>query len=347
MSKRVKIGSLSIGGKNPVRIKGMLKTPHHDVKGLIKEAKGLEKEGAEAIRVAVREKGDVKVVKLLRKHISLPLVADVHFQASLALSAIDEGFEGIRLNPVNICKKKEVKEIARAAKSAGISIRVGVNSGGFKRKFSSPKALAGQMVKEVEAYLKVLEGENFSDIMVSLKGSDVLSTIAANELFSKRHNYPLHLGITATGPFLEGVAKSSLGLGNLLYQGLGDIIRVSLTAPSFWEIRVAKYLLGALDLRHFGPEIISCPTCSRCEVDLVGIVDRFKQTLEKEGIKDHLRIAIMGCVVNGPGEAYQADIGVAFGRRKAVIFKKDKILGQSSEEKIVADLIKEVRRTWM
>ncbi len=346
MSKIVKIGNLGVGGKNPVRIKGMLKTPTKNTKDLIKEAKTLEKEGAEAIRVAVRERGDASVAKLLKKHIDTPLVADVHFHANLALMSIDQGFEGIRLNPLNISKRKEVKEIARAAKASGVSIRVGVNSGGFKRKFSSPKALGLGMVKAVETYLKVLETENFFDIMVSLKGSDVLSTIAANELFSKRHNYPLHLGITATGPFLEGVAKSSLGLGNLLYQGLGDVIRVSLTAPSFWEIRVAKYILQALSLRKFGPEIISCPTCSRCEVDLVGIVDKFKQALEKEKIKQPVRIAIMGCVVNGPGEACQADIGVAFGKKKAVIFKKDKILGQSGDKKVVADLIKEVRQRW-
>ena len=346
MSKRVKIGDLGVGGKNPVRIKGMLKTPTKNTKDFIKEAKALEKEGAEAIRVAVREKKDALVAKLLKKHIRAPLVADVHFHANLALMSIDQGFDGIRLNPLNINKKKEVKEIAKAAKAAGISIRVGINSGGFKRRFSSPKALGFQMVKEVETYLKVLEAENFFDIMVSLKGSDVLSTIAANKLFSKRHNYPLHLGITATGPFLEGVVKSSLGLGSLLHQRVGDIIRVSLTAPSFWEIRVAKYILQALNLRQFGPEIISCPTCSRCEVDLVSIVDKFKEALEKEKIKQPARIAIMGCVVNGPGEAYQADIGVAFGKKKAVIFKKDKILGQSSDKKIVADLIKEVRQRW-
>jgi len=211
----------------------MLKTPIRNTKDLIKEAKTLEKEGAEAIRVAVREEKDALVAKLLKKHIQTPLVADVHFHAKLALSSIDQGFDSIRLNPLNIRKTKEVREIAKAAKKAGISIRVGINSGGFKRKFSSPKAFGQQMVKEAEAYLKLLEVENFFDIMVSLKGSDVLSTSAANELFSKKHDYPLHLGITATGPFIGGITKSSLGLGNLLYQGIGDVIRVSLTAPSF------------------------------------------------------------------------------------------------------------------
>lgn len=345
-SREVRIGSLKAGGNNPVRIKGMIKTPVKFTGDFIKEAKALEKEGAEAIRVAVREEKDAASAELLKKHVDIPLVADVHFHANLALKAIDRGFDCIRLNPLNIKKKKEIREIARAVKACGISIRVGVNSGGFRRKFSSPESLGLQMVKEAEACLKVLEGESLFDIMVSLKGSDVLSTIAANRLFSRRNKYPLHLGVTATGPFLEGVAKSSLGLGTLLYQGIGDLIRVSLTAPSFWEIRVAKYILQALGLRKFGPEIISCPTCSRCEVNLVSIVDKFQEVLGKEKIKRPVRIAIMGCVVNGPGEAYQADIGAAFGKKTAVIFEKDKILARSDEKKIITDLIKIVRQRW-
>ncbi|MBU1367132.1 MAG: flavodoxin-dependent (E)-4-hydroxy-3-methylbut-2-enyl-diphosphate synthase, partial [Candidatus Omnitrophica bacterium] len=224
-----------------------------------------------------------------------------------------------------------------------VSIRVGVNSGGFKKQFSSPQSLARQMVKKTESYLKVLEGEGFSDIMVSLKGSDVLSTVIANRIFSQRFDYPVHLGITASGPFLQGVIKSSLGLGILLSEGIGSIIRVSLTAPSFWEVRAAKDILQFLNLRKFGPEIISCPTCSRCEVNLINVVGRFERELEKTNFNKPLRIALMGCIVNGPGEAKQADIGAAFGKRKAVIFRKDKILGYSNEKNIVNDLLREVR----
>ena len=347
MTKQVKIGKLAIGGRNPVRIKGMLKSSIDEPRRLIQEAKTLEKEGAEAIRVALRRREDAGVSKLLKKHISLPIVADIHFHPQLALLAIEQGFEGIRLNPLNIPKKKDVRQIAHLAKKNGVSIRVGVNSGGFKKSFSSYKGLAQAMAKKALDYVAVLEGVNFFDIMVSIKGSDVASTIAANEILTKKCNYPLHLGVTAAGPFSEGITKSALGLGNLLHEGIGDVIRVSLTAPSFWEIRIAKCILQSLDLRRFGPEIISCPTCSRCEVDLVDIVDRFKKNLKGLSLKKPLRIAIMGCVVNGPGEAYQADIGVAFGKNKAVIFKKDKILGQSNDKKIVADLIKEVRRIWM
>ena len=343
MSKIVRIGNLEVGGKNPVRIKGMLKSPLADTKKVIGEAKRLEIEGVEAIRIAVKEEKDVKIAAILKKHISLPLAADVHFHPFLALRCIKEGFDQIRLNPLNIAKRSEVRKIAQEAKRNNVSIRVGVNSGGFKKQFSSPQSLARQMVKKTEDYLKVLEGEGFSDIMVSLKGSDVLSTVIANRIFSQRFDYPLHLGITASGPFLQGVIKSSLGLGMLLSEGIGNIIRVSLTASSFWEVRAAKYILQFLNLRKFGPEIISCPTCSRCEVNLINVVGRFERELEKTNFNKPLRIALMGCIVNGPGEAKQADIGAAFGKRKAVIFRKDKILGYSNEKNIVNDLLREVR----
>jgi len=338
----VKIGNLKIGGKHPVRIKGMLKSPARDTRSLIREAKRLEKEGAEAIRVAVRQKQDAKLSALLKKHVSIPLVGDIHFHPQLARLAIAAGFDGIRLNPLNISRKEEVRKIARAAQQRGVSIRVGVNSGGFRKKFSAPLDLAREMVKVALGYLRTLEQEGLFDIMVSLKGSDVLSTLIANRLLAKKCNYPLHLGVTATGPFLEGLVKSSVGLGSLLSEGIGNVIRVSLTAPSFWEIRAARHILQALDIRRFGPEIISCPTCSRCEVDLASIVDKFKKGLQEKKFTAPRRIAIMGCVVNGPGEACQADIGAAFGKRKAVIFKQDKVLRQSCEKEIVGDLISEL-----
>lgn len=340
MTKEVKIGNLKIGGNNPIRIKGMLKTSTGDIKALIKEAIVLEKEGVEAIRLAVKDKKDIKIIPILKKHLSVPIVADVHFQPLIALLAIEEGIDCLRLNPLNIDKAKDVRQIARAAKNYGISIRVGINSGGFKRDFSTNKSLAKEMVKKCENYLKLLEGENFFDIMVSFKGSDVISTIEANKIFSEKFDYPLHLGITAAGPFFDGVIKSSIGLGNLLYQGIGDVIRVSLTSPSFWEIRAAKQILQSLNLRKFGPEIISCPTCSRCSVDLIKIVDKFSKKLKKNNFKKQINIAIMGCVVNGPGEAYQADIGVAFGNKRAAIFKKNKILGWTNEDNVIIDLLK-------
>jgi (E)-4-hydroxy-3-methylbut-2-enyl-diphosphate synthase len=325
----------------------MLKTPYSDVKGLIEEAKCLEDEGAEALRIAVREEKDAGIAKILKKETKVPLVADIHFHYKTALAAIENGFDSIRLNPLNIYKTGEVKQIVKEAKINKIPIRVGVNSGGFKRDFSSSKAMASQMVAVVGRYIRILEKESFFDIMVSLKGSDAATTTIANEQFSKEYNYPLHLGITATGSYLAGVVKSSIGLGGLLTKGIGNIIRVSLTAPSFLEIRVAKYILQALNLRKYGPEIVSCPTCSRCEVNLIGIVEKFGKELENSRLSAPIRIALMGCVVNGPGEARQADIGAAFGKKKAVIFKKDKILRQSNEDNIIKDLLQEVRKVWM
>ncbi len=346
MSKTVKLGKLAIGGKNPPRIKGMLKTVTSNRQGLLKEAKTLQEEGVEALRMAVKEESDIEVAKFLKKNIKVPLVADIHFNPKLALLSIDGGFDGIRLNPLNISKKKDVVEIARLAKKNKVPIRVGVNSGGFKQDFASKKAFAKAMVNNVGSYLKILEGVNFFDIMVSLKGADVETTVLANQLFASKFSYPIHLGITATGVFLDGVVKSSIGLGQLLQQGIGDIIRVSLTAPSFWEIRVAKYILQTLGLRSFGPQIVSCPTCSRCEVDLIKIVERFQKELDVSNLKKPLHIALMGCVVNGPGEAYQADIGVAFGKKKAAIFKKDKILSWTNDKKVVGDLLKEIKKRW-
>lgn len=344
MGKIVKIGNLTVGFKQPVRIKAMLKTPVSQMPKLISEAKRAQKEGAEAIRIAVKEEKDAHAVAELKRHVNLPFVADIHFNYRLALHSIDSGFDSVRLNPSNIYKKHEVSEVAKSAKRNKVSIRVGVNSGGFKKNFSSSEQMASQMVSKVTNYLKILEKSDFFDIMISLKGSDILTTVAANRLFREKFEYPLHLGITATGPFLEGIIKSSIGVGILLSEGIGDIIRVSLTAPSFWEVRAAKYILQSLNLRKFGPEIISCPTCARCEVNLIKIVSDFKRELDKRKFKKHVRVAVMGCVVNGPGEAYQADIGAAFGKKKAVIFRKDKILGYGTEATIIKDLLNELKR---
>lgn len=343
-TKTVSLGGLKIGSGYPLRIKGMLKGSYLDIEKVIAEAKKLEEEGAEAIRMAVKEKTDSQLVSVLKKNISLPFVADIHFHAELAFLAIERGFAGIRLNPLNIYKKEEVRAIVKEAKKAKIPIRIGINSGGFKKKFSSPMALAQAMLNSVTNYISIFEKENFFDIMVSLKGSDIQSTVIANRMFAKKFDYPLHLGVTATGPFMEGVVKSSVALGMLLASGIGDCIRVSLTGPSFWEIRVAKYILQALKIRTFGPEIISCPTCSRCEVDLIKIAHRFKKELDSTFLPKPLKIAIMGCVVNGPGEAYQADIGIACGKGRAAIFRKDKILGWSTEDTVVGDLLNEVKR---
>ena len=343
MTKTAHIGNLKIGSKYPVRIKGMLKGSLEDKPALLEEAKGLENEGAEAIRVAVKQPDESQIVHYLKKHIKVPLVADIHFNYRLALEAIENGFDAIRLNPLNIRRTNEIQEVARKAQKAKNSIRVGVNSGGFKKDFSSDMEHAKAMVKSVIDFIRILEREDFFNITVSLKASTIRATILANRLFAKKSEYPLHLGVTATGPFLEGVVKSSMGIGVLLEEGIGNIIRVSLTAPSFWEIRIAKFIAQFLNMRKFGPELISCPTCSRCQVDLIKIVDNFQKEIKRLHENGQLlpsKIALMGCEVNGPGEAYQADIGVAFGKNKGIIFKKNKILGSVSEENLVPELLK-------
>jgi (E)-4-hydroxy-3-methylbut-2-enyl-diphosphate synthase len=343
-TKIVKIGNLEVGGNNPIRIKGMLKVPAKKIDLLIKEAKLLEKEGVEAIRVAVPEEEDTKLAGILKNSVSVPIAADVHFQPKLAVLAINSGFDQIRLNPLNISNKKDVKRIAQLAGQKGVSMRVGLNSGGFRQPGITRKELSKQMVDKASEYIEILESQNFFDIMVSLKCADIGTTIAANRMFRKKYNYPLHLGITATGSYLEGIIKSSVGLGIMLNEGMGEIIRVSLTTDSLAEVKVAKHITQSLGLRNFGPEIISCPTCSRCEVNLPEIVAKFKKRLEDTDCKEPLKIALMGCVVNGPGEAAQADLGVAFGKAEGVLFKKGKVFKKTKDDKVVDDLAKELEK---
>jgi len=344
MTKVVKIGKLAIGGKNPVRIKGMLKSFYSKPAALIKEALGLEAEGAEAIRMAVRNPQDAVLVKDIKKEIKVPMVADVHFDWRSAAAAIDAGFDAIRLNPMNIYKPEQVARVAAMAKDKGISIRVGVNSGGFRRRFSHPRQLAAMMADRALRYTALLEKNRFFDIMVSLKGSDVVSTIEANRIFAGKSLYPIHLGVTATGSHEEALVKSAIGIGSLLSAGIGSVIRVSLTAPSIDEIRAAKLILQALDKRSFGVEVISCPTCSRCEIDLSRIAEGIRLAFIRQPLKRRLKIAVMGCVVNGPGEAAQADIGAAFGKKHAVIFRRGKIIKRVGAPGVIRELIREARK---
>lgn len=347
-TREVKIGNVAVGGKNPVRVKAMLKTPVADFDNLYKEACKVKRAGAEVIRIAVRNQKDAVVAKKLKnKGFDIPIVADIHFDYKAATAAIENGFDSIRLNPLNLKKVTEIKKILKLAKEKNISIRIGVNSGGFKKNFKNDLSQAKEMVNAVLDYIKIFEKNRFFDIMVSLKAADVNTTILANRLFSKASNYPLHLGVTATGAFNQAVVKSSIGIGALLADGVGDIIRVSLTAPSDLEVEIAKNILQAVNARIFEPEIISCPTCSRCQVDLAQIVKKFKKSMPKKLDGFPSKIAIMGCVVNGPGEAYQADIGVAFGDKKAAIFKKDKILGWTDDKNVVNDLMSLIKEgTW-
>jgi len=346
-TKVVKIGRLYIGGNYPIAIQGMTKTKTKDIDKTIMQIKVLEKLGCEIVRLAIKDKADAFAIKKIKPQTELPLVADIHFDWRLALAAIDNGIDKIRLNPANIYKQKEIEEIVSALKNAKLPLRVGVNSGSVKDLNSQKLSMADKLVKSALNYIKILEKLKFYNIVISLKASSVLETILAYRKIIKICDYPLHLGMTATGLSQEGIIKSSIALGVLLLEGIGDTLRVSLTEKPEVEIKVAKGILSALGLRSFGPEIISCPTCGRCEVDLVKIVEDLEDKLSALDYsnKRPLKIAIMGCVVNGPGEAKEADMGVAFGKKEGLLFKVKKPTRKISKNSCVKELLKEINRS--
>jgi len=355
MTKQIKVGKVRIGGRAPVLIQSMAKTDTRDVKATVNQIKELEKAGCELVRIAVKDFQAASAIKKIRKKIKIPLIADIHFDYRLAIAAIENGADKIRLNPGNLYKEEQVIEVANLAKKRRIPIRVGVNSGsvvsGVRCQVSGVRgiSLAIRMVKVALNYIKLLEKVGFYDIIVSLKASDLVTTVDAYRKFSKVSQYPLHLGITAAGPVSTGIVKSSIGIGVLLSEGIGDTIRVSLTGHPCEEVAAAKNILQALNLRRFSPDIISCPTCGRCQVDLQKIVREFEaryaSCVVRFASKQFPAIAIMGCEVNGPGEAKEADIGVACGKGYGAIFKKGKIIKRVKEKNIVNELIYALRTT--
>ncbi|MEW6101631.1 MAG: flavodoxin-dependent (E)-4-hydroxy-3-methylbut-2-enyl-diphosphate synthase [Candidatus Omnitrophota bacterium] len=342
-SKSVKIGNIYIGDSHPVAIQSMVKVKASSVKGAIKQIRLLEDAGCEIVRLALKDKQDAGAVKEIKKNVKVPLVADIHFDYRLALEAIDNGIDKIRLNPGNISKNDEIREVAKACKSAGIPIRVGVNSGSVER----TTHLVDAMVKSALDYIKILEKFKFYDIVISLKASGILETVEAYRKIAKICDYPLHLGVTATGLPFSGAIKSGVALGSLLLEGIGDTIRVSLTDKPEEEIKAAKAILESLKLRSFGPEIISCPTCGRCEVNLTKIVKELETKLSANNhslSKRPVKVAVMGCIVNGPGEARQADVGIAFGKNSGLVFRNGKAGKKAGARDCVGILLKEVER---
>lgn len=349
-TRAVKIGKVTIGSGHPVAIQSMVKVSACDVEAAVTQINDLERAGCEIMRIAVEDRRDVAALYALKRRIRLPLVADIHFDHRLALAAVEAGVDKVRLNPGNIFRDNEVRSVIDAAKAAHIPIRIGANSGSLKIR---SKDTATALVRSVREYLKVFKRMRFHDIVISLKGSDVLDTVAAYEKMSSFCDYPLHLGVTATGLPLDGVVKSSIGLGMLLFKGIGDTIRVSLLDEPREEVRVAQYLLNSLKVRTFGPQLICCPTCGRCEVDLRAKVRTFDVFLsqlsrsEKERVKNY-KIALMGCVVNGPGEAREADLGIAFSKHKGVLFKDAGIVKSvslsSGEKELFRLLKKDIKR---
>lgn len=343
-TRQVKIGHVAIGGGAPIVVQSMTKTDTRDREATLSQIRRLEQAGCEIVRLAVPDQESVEALGEIKKQASLPLVADIHFDYKLAITSLEKGIDGLRLNPGNIGSKEKVKEVVRAAKANAVPIRIGVNSGslekGLFQKYggATPEAMVESALKHV----RILEDMDFSLIKISLKASDVLRTVEAYRLLAQKVDYPFHAGITESGSLVPGSVKSSVGLALLLSEGLADTIRVSLTAPPEEEVRVGFLILSSLGLRSRGPNLISCPICGRCEVDMLKILLEVEKRISL--IKQNIEVAVMGCMVNGPGEAKEADIGLACGRGVGVVFKKGKLYRRLKEDDIIPEFLKEVKK---
>jgi (E)-4-hydroxy-3-methylbut-2-enyl-diphosphate synthase len=341
-TRRIFVGPVPIGGGAPVAVQSMTNTDTRDVRATVDQINRLAEAGCEIIRLAVPDSEAVRAFERVRALVRPPVIADIHFDHRLAVQAVRAGADGLRINPGNIGGPRAVEKVVREADAAGIPIRIGVNAGSLGRdvlkRHGRPTPLA--MVESALEHVALFESLGFHRIKISLKSSSVLSTIAAYELLSGKADYPLHLGVTEAGTLISGTVKSSLGIGLLLYRGIGDTFRVSLSRDPVEEVRVAWEILRALDLRHRGPEIISCPTCGRCEIDLFSLVEKVEDALR--GVRASPRVAVMGCVVNGPGEAREADVGVAGGRGQGILFRKGRVVRKVPERELANALIREV-----
>lgn len=335
-TKEVIFGNLKVGGNNPIFVQSMTKTDTRDVEKTVAQIIELEDAGCEIIRVAVKDAGAAKAIKEMKKRIKIPLEADIHFHYRLALESITAGADSVRLNPGNINRESQLREIVTEAKRHNTSIRVGLNSG----------SCYGDMVKTAVDYIKTLERLNFYEIIVSLKASDVIETVDSYRQMAKQCDYPFHLGVTATGLPEDGIIKSSIGIGSLLLDGVGDTLRVSLAGDPKEEVIVGRKILESLNLRRFSAQVKACPTCGRCEIDLVGLAKEVKRRMQGLVDKDRrfadITVAVMGCVVNGPGEALDADIALAGGNGIGAIYHKGKLVKKVKEIEMVDRLIDEV-----
>lgn len=348
-SRVVNIGRVSIGGNHPVVVQTMTTTPTADVAATVRQVRSLHEAGAEIVRLAVPTVADARALAEIRKQTDVPLVADIHFNATLALAAMEAGVDKVRLNPGNTAMTDDLRRVLDSAAERGVAIRIGVNSGSVMPRDlpvgapHSPQQVADRMVEAVEAYLRLFESVNFSNVVLSLKASDVPTTIEAYRRIAAICDYPLHLGITAAGPREEAVLKSAAGLGTLLSEGIGDTLRISITGDPLVEVQIGRRLLEVMHLRELtGVEIISCPTCGRCQVDLTPLAEQLYAATRD--IRHPLRVAVMGCVVNGPGEAREADLGVAAGKGFGVIFRRGEAGERVSEEQLLERMLSEIRR---
>ena len=344
ITRSVKVGNLLIGGGNNVVIQSMCNTDTRNVKETVAQIKRLEEAGCEMVRVAVPDMEAAKAIGKIKKEISIPLVADIHFDYRLALEAMEQGIDKVRINPGNIGSEEKIRAVVEKAKEKHIPIRIGVNSGSLEKdlleKYGhvTPEALVESALKHV----RILERYDFHDIVISIKASSVPFSIAAYSLLSQKVDYPLHVGITEAGTVWGGTVKSAVGIGSILAMGIGDTIRVSLTGDPVEEIKAAKEILKSLELRKFGVEFVSCPTCGRTQIDLVSIASQVEEKCRK--INKNIKVAVMGCVVNGPGEAREADIGIAGGKGEGLIFKKGEIIKKVPENQLIDALMAEIEK---
>lgn len=341
LTKKVKIGDKFIGGESRILLQSMTNTKTSDVQSTIKQIKRLEAAGCEIVRVSVPDKDSAKALKSIKEHISIPLIADIHFDYRLAIMAVEMGADALRLNPGNIGGDQRLLEAANAAKQNGASMRIGVNMGSLDKEVSDKLGYTPEaMVKSALDKISLLEEKaKFYNIVVSLKSSDVEKTIKAYSLFSGKSDYPLHLGITEAGTYISGSVKSSIGIGYLLLNGIGDTIRVSLSDDPVKEIEVGRLILKTAGCIT-GPEIISCPTCARTNIDIIGMSKTVENALKN--VNKNIKVAVMGCAVNGPGEAKNADIGIAGGAGSALLFVKGKIIGKYPQEEIISVLLEKI-----
>lgn len=341
-TKSIKVGNIYIGGNNKIAVQSMTNTDTRDINATVNQILNLEKSGCDIVRCAVIDEDASKAIKEIVKQIHIPLVADIHFDYKLALSSIKNGVSALRINPGNIGSYEKVKIVASAAKENGIPIRIGVNSGSLEKEILKKygKVCSDALVESAMEHVKLLESVDFHDIVISIKSSDVIMMIESYRKISKLVSYPLHVGVTEAGTVWRGTIKSSVGIGTLLCEGIGDTIRVSLTGDPVDEIKVGKEILKSVGLLSEGIQFISCPTCGRTQIDLINIAKEVESRLI--GCKRNIKVAIMGCVVNGPGEAREADIGIAGGKGEGLIFKKGEIVKKVKEEDLVEALINEI-----
>jgi (E)-4-hydroxy-3-methylbut-2-enyl-diphosphate synthase len=337
-TRQVKVGDLLVGGEAAISVQSMTTTKTHDITATLKEVERLEEAGCQIIRITVPDQKAADALYKIKKHMTVPLVADIHFNYRMALEAVDAGADKIRINPGNIGGKKRVKEVLEKVKGANLPIRIGVNAGSLEKdlieKYGYPTPEA--MVESAIRHIDICKEHDFEDIIVSLKASDVNLMMAAYELFSQQYDYPLHLGVTEAGPTKSGTVKSSVGIGTLLAKGIGDTIRVSLTDDPVEEVRVGFEILKSLALASKGVTIVACPTCGRLEVDLFKIAGEMEEKLQD--VKTPMTVALMGCAVNGPGEATHTDLGIAFGKGSGHLYYQGENRGKVSENEAISKL---------